>query len=250
VHSTLRLVPWLTLPALIACGGSGGGGSGGGGGPLPPVNHALSFDGTDDLARFVFPIASSTTFTFEAWINPTTLLPLAQPAGIVHLDSAHLLYLESDQTRLAQSISVPGTNSVVAPVGTLQAGVWQHVAGVFDGADIRIYRNGTLVGTLAHPGTGNGTSEVRLGAWIGFYLGLMDEVRVWNVARSESELQASMGSILTGSETGLLAYWRFEGVSGQALLDSTANANHGTLGVDANVAADDPTPVTDGAPVS
>jgi hypothetical protein len=236
-------VPWLTLPALIACGGSGGGAP-------TPTGRALSFDGVDDLARFVFPVAGSATFTFEAWINPTTLLPLAQPAGIVLLESAHTLYLAQDQSRLAQSISVPGTTSVASPVGTLQAGVWQHVAGVYDGADIRVYRNGVLVGTTPHPGVGSGTTQVTLGLWLGYFDGLIDEVRVWNTARTAGEIQAAMGSILTGSETGLRAYWRFEEASGQVLFDLTPGDRHGTLGADVNVAADDPTRVTPGAPVS
>jgi hypothetical protein len=245
MRSLLGLLPWLALPALAACGGSGGGG-----GSPAPASQALSFDGVDDLARFDFPIASSTTFTFEAWINPTALLPLAQPTGIVLLDGGHTLFLASDQTRLAQSISVPGTTSVTSPVGTLQAGTWQHVAGVYDGADIRVYRNGVLVGTTPHPGTGSGSTQVRLGTWLGFYVGLIDEVRVWNTARTAGEIQAAMGSILTGTETGLLAYWRFEEAGGQGLLDTTPNDRDGTLGADANAAADDPTRVTPGAPVS
>jgi hypothetical protein len=218
-----------------------------------PTGNALSFDGIDDLARFTLPQAATTTFSFEAWIKPTTLDPAAlNLVGIIDLPSAHNLILRNDQTAFAYAVSVPGTDSAISPTGTLQAGVWQHVAGTYDGTNIRVYYNGTLVGTLAHPGTAGGAAELFLGAFnlAGFYHGLIDEVRVWSVTRSGVQIQAAMNSILPASEPGLLAYWRFEETPSQVVSDLTSNDNDGTLGADAAVAADDPTFVAPGAPVS
>lgn len=42
-----------------------------------------------------------------------------------------------------------------------------------------------------------------------FFEGEIDEMRVWNVARTEAQIKATMSSSLTGSEPGLVAYWRF-----------------------------------------
>lgn len=246
MRSLLRLVPWFAVPALIACGGSGGGG----GQPLP-TSHALSFDGVDDLAFFAMTVSASTTFTVEAWINPTTVAPAAVSTGIVYADGAHQIYLPADRTTFGYSVSNPATTGPVSAMGTIQAGEWQHLAGVYDGAEVRIYRNGALVGTVPHPGTANGASNLIVGSFpVGAFAGLIDEVRLWNTARTQGEIQASMGSILTGSEAGLLAYWRFEEASGQDLLDTTPNNRDGTLGSNSNAAADDPTRVTPGAPVS
>ena len=38
------------------------------------------------------------------------------------------------------------------------------------------------------------------------YAGTLDEVRVWNVARSQSEIQRDMGRRLAGTEPNLVAY--------------------------------------------
>ena len=243
----------LLVPVLAACGGSGGGSPGPGPGGPVPTGNALSFDGIDDLAQFTFPLVATTNFSFEAWIKPTTLDPAAPNlVGIIDLPSAHNLILRNDQTSFAYAVSVPGTNSAISPTATVQAGVWQHVAGTYDGTNIRIYHDGTLVGTLAHPGTAGGAAQLFLGAFngAGFFHGLIDEVRIWSVTRSGTQIQAAMNSVLPASEPGLLAYWRFEETPGQVVSDLTSNDFDGTLGTDAAVAADDPTFVAPGAPVS
>ncbi|HIC17138.1 TPA: hypothetical protein EYO77_03410 [Candidatus Poribacteria bacterium] len=43
-----------------------------------------------------------------------------------------------------------------------------------------------------------------------FFNGLIDEVRLWNFARTEAEIQSIMNSILTGKEEGLVGYWNFD----------------------------------------
>jgi hypothetical protein len=191
-RAVLGALPWLALLVLVACGG-------GGGDPPAAPTYALSFDGVDDLAMIPMAIGSGTAFTIEAWIHPTTLLASAPLVGLVILDGAHALSLSSNQTAFSYGVCVPGCNGPTSPTATLQAGVWQHVAGVFDGSDVRIYRNGALVGTVAHAGTANGATQVVVGMFNGGFYGLIDEVRLWNVARSELEIQAAMGSILTGS---------------------------------------------------
>ena len=62
-----------------------------------------------------------------------------------------------------------------------------------------------------------------------FLNGQVDELRVWNVARSASDLQSTLNSCLTGNESGLEAYYNFNETSGTVLNDVTSNANNGTL---------------------
>ena len=242
----LRILSWVGLCAVGACG------HGGGGGPPAPPTYALSFDGVDDLADFAFPsFGSGGAWTVEAWLNPTALLPNAGSyAGLVRDPGVWVLTLDSDQTSFSYVVCVPGCNAAPSATGTLQTGAWQHVAGVFDGSEIRIYLNGGLVGSVAQPGSSGGVAQVIVGYWGSGFAGLMDEVRVWDVVRSQAQIQATMGSILTGSEAGLQAYWRFEETSGQTLNDATPNGRNGTLGASGLVAADDPARVLGGAPVS
>ena len=60
-------------------------------------------------------------------------------------------------------------------------------------------------------------------------LGQIDDVSIWNVARSQSEIQNNMHKILNGDESNLVAYYPFDHTSGTALSDRTTNDNDGTL---------------------
>ncbi len=57
----------------------------------------------------------------------------------------------------------------------------------------------------------------------------MDEFRIWNYVRSQSEILATMNNTLTGSESGLVAYYKMNDGSGTSLADSSSNSNTATL---------------------
>ncbi len=61
------------------------------------------------------------------------------------------------------------------------------------------------------------------------FSGVVDEVRFWDVARTQAEIQSTMHTILTGTESGLAGYWQFNEGSGTVAHDLTANHNDGTL---------------------
>ncbi len=125
---------------------------------------------------------------------------------------------------------------VSAPLPSINQ--WHHVAGVYN------YSNGNgflyLDGILIAQANGGGTIAVTsdplyIGIkheWSGggdcFY-GFIDEVRIWNTARTQSEIQQYMYYELTGSEPGLAAYWNFNEGAGSTAYDKTDNANNGTL---------------------
>ena len=58
------------------------------------------------------------------------------------------------------------------------------------------------------------------------FSGVMDELRVWDHARTVEEIRGPMYCELSGAEPGLVAYYHFEN-DGEDLLDSSPNANHG-----------------------
>ncbi len=64
----------------------------------------------------------------------------------------------------------------------------------------------------------------------GPFQGLLDEVRIWNIARTEAEINATMKTELTGSEEGLVGYWKFNEPAGAAMAhDASPNGNDGAL---------------------
>jgi hypothetical protein len=109
------------------------------------------------------------------------------------------------------------------------AGTWVHLAFVCD-TTTRLYVNGVL------QDTSSATISLPLGR-IGYdtsghpdYLkGTLDEVRVWNVARTPAQIQANMNHSLAGPQANLVAYWKFDEGSGTTAYDSSGQANNGTL---------------------
>ena len=113
------------------------------------------------------------------------------------------------------------------------------------GGTIKLYVDGLLDQSLPASGTISDTSDpVLIGGNSSFPIpsyawnGRIDEVRIWNVARSHAEILATLWTSLNGDEAGLVAYFQFdEGVAGgdnsnppvDTLPDLTANGNNGVL---------------------
>ncbi len=108
---------------------------------------------------------------------------------------------------------------------TVTTNVWHHVAGVFDGNQIRVYLDGQLDGSLSTTnGPASGTSPLNIGksTYTSYYFGgLIDEVRISAVALYSSNFAPGLGP---ASNT--RALWRFDG---QTTNDTSGTGNHGTL---------------------
>jgi hypothetical protein len=115
-----------------------------------------------------------------------------------------------------------------------------HVAITHDGTNLRMYVNGVLENTASTSGTTAETTGTPL--WIGrssgppvdggagqFFDGQMDEFRIWTVARSQPQIRDYMNRKLTGTEAGLMAYYRFDEGTGAVTDDSSPNINAGSL---------------------
>jgi hypothetical protein len=112
--------------------------------------------------------------------------------------------------------------------------LWVHVAMTWDGTTLRTYVNGTP--RIATTGTGGitalatATSPLTFGCNPPIYNcfgGLFDEIRVWKVARSAAEIMASYDKSLTGSEAGLVGYWKLDEAPGATTAaDAVTTAGH------------------------
>jgi hypothetical protein len=104
---------------------------------------------------------------------------------------------------------------------------WQHVAYVMNGTDLDFYLNGQLAKSdLTFTGGSIGTSasqEIFIGsrpANSEYFVGEIDEVRIWNTNRSASQILDSMHLRLAGNESNLQAYWDFNEPSGTTTVSS------------------------------
>lgn len=121
--------------------------------------------------------------------------------------------------------------NVVTNIGYDQ---WHHLAVVWDKNTMpapKVIIDGTLVYNASgdYTGTINASSyNLFIGRNSGInggdFKGNLDEVRLWNVARTQAEIQASMSTHLSGSESGLLAYYKTDEGTG-SLINDIAGAN-------------------------
>jgi hypothetical protein len=225
------------------------------------AGEALDFDGIDDFVGIPDngALDFDTTFTVEAWVKPASFTggggfkAIAEGAATLPPFTAHgwALFLEGpDYSNWGLTVCTPACNAASSGPGGLQLGQWQHVAGSYDGANIRIYRNGELVATTPWAGNVSDANFLIIGRWIESFHGRIDEVRVWNVSRSQAEIAAAMNQSLSGNEDGLVDYWRFDEGPGQTVLDSSRLSNDGTLGSTGGADTQDPVRVASDAPFS
>ncbi len=205
----------------------------------------LSLDGSDDWVN-VPNLVLPGDFTVEAWVK---LSP-----GISAVDA--LIGQEGGGPDInffggkARLYSATAPFDVVVAGTTMQANTWVHVAISRSGTSLSLYLNGLLDGT----GTWSGSLPVQaLGrgnqSALGYLEGELDEVRVWSVARSGSEINANYNQSVASGSTGLAAYWTFN-ESGQAVADESGSGNDGLLGVGAGTGSDDPSRIVSTAPIT
>ncbi len=111
---------------------------------------------------------------------------------------------------------------------------WVHVAVVYRDKTPSLFVNGALAATgprserIVHPGFAN--AQTRGGADLGLnaYGGQVDEIRVWDIARSEAQIRQDLSSRLTGQEPGLVGYWNFEDPANPGR-DLSPGSHHGTI---------------------
>ncbi len=130
----------------------------------------------------------------------------------------------------------PITGNTPIPISTTE---WHHAAATYDGSTWRLYLDGQADGTLnvgaftpeslstQHAAIGTALTRAGTpGSPQGYFAGLMDEVRIWNVARSQADIQAKMFQEVNPSDpaiTTLIGYWKLNEASGPIAASSTRN---------------------------
>lgn len=173
------------------------------------------------------------TITIEAWIKPATtpsgggLNAFAFQGSTTNRVGYMLFYWDDSGTvKLTAMRDRGGVGDNRASYNvTLSTSDWIHTVLWYDAGTttLKLYTappGGTHTERASTSASGNGTSfdDNTIGisgnftggfaAPSQFWNGLIDEVRIWNTARTVSELNANFETELTGTETGLVAYYR------------------------------------------
>ncbi|MCW3078518.1 MAG: hypothetical protein JWO32_3127, partial [Bacteroidetes bacterium] len=202
---------------------------------------ALNFDGVNDFvgipASASIPIGNL-PYTIEAKIKPTVL----GVRGIVGWGNYGTVN-QVNALRLDPSGNIVnywwGADLTVSPSPiNLVDGNWHHVAATFDGTTRSIYVDGVLKGSDT-PGAHAvpNSNNLRIGSTNNgeFFNGGIDETRIWNIARTQCEINMYKDCEIPSTATGLSANYHFNqafaGVTNTvtSLTDASGNSNTGTL---------------------
>ena len=218
------------------------------------VNYALRFDGTNDLVELpatqdILGTGWQSTKTVSFWMKPTGQAKVCANSSVGFCDAvfgdrprwwgvSRGVINGNDRIWVFNSDGSPTTPADILSF-TYTPGEWLHLSIVHGGGVLRVYKNGveiasTLSGPTQQPNTGalpklqlggiiNNTSRV----WT--FEGELDEVSLWNVARSAAEIQQDMFHALSGSEPGLRAYYAMSNGAGTTLTDDSSFAWDGIL---------------------
>ncbi|MBC7371774.1 MAG: LamG domain-containing protein [Bdellovibrionaceae bacterium] len=165
------------------------------------VNLAVRFDGIDDRIVVPFIYSLNNLFSVSAWVNPSAF------------GTEHCVITSKDESPARGfSLCLNGGGFAVAMLGqggsagnwstatgttALLAGIWTHLALTYDGANLRLYKDGVMEASpislnalnIAKPtyigagGTENSPSATS------FFVGNIDEVAVWNSVLSQPEVE-------------------------------------------------------------
>jgi hypothetical protein len=224
-------------------------------GTPPGPGNALLFDGTND--RVAIPGSTSYAFgtgpfTIEMWIRPDVL---SGDNRVLFCNQV----LDNWQGYLDQGGTSAGMHFVASAQFANSSGLvwtlgqWYHLSWVRSGNTVTLYRNGNSVGSGTVTASSGNTTILQFGLRDSSthpWNGVLDEVRIWNLARTQAQIQSTMSQTIPTSSTGLIGYWNFDEASGQTVVDISPSANNGSLGANGNVGSDDPTRVTSTAPIT
>lgn len=201
-------------------------------------NKALSFDGVDDYIEITNPLIQGSDFTISFWTKLNTIKNQCFFCSRTLLGSGVAIFALTNNSIRVDTGADPDGNTVQWQTGyDIPINTKTHIAVVKNSSGIFLYINGDLYSSTSIVGDMSNLSNIATlgisqtdGDRFGNQLnGVIDEVRIWNTARTQQQIQENMNKELTGNEPGLVGYWKLNEGTGTIAHDSTANANHGTI---------------------
>lgn len=168
---------------------------------------------------------ATATGTLEAWIRPEAAGTIIKKAGMYELSYK--------SGKVAFKVGTQEVTSASSLSFYTQEQPYVHVAAVADANYIYIYLNGVQEARIQRTATVTGNTNQVVMATDG-YKGGIDEVRIWNVARTAADIERNYGRYLVGNETGLVAYYTFDYAVKSSFFDISYNGinynqNHGAV---------------------
>lgn len=205
------------------------------------TNLSIDFDGNDDFVEIPDnnSLDLTSAYTIEAWIN---IRQYSSFGGIVSKwqnvgGQGYMLRLSPDAPYDEISFDGMKTDGL-----NLKLNQWYHVAAVNQNGTRSLYINGSKVpltgnADFVNPQSNDNPLKIGVDYSSRFFNGKIDEVRIWNVARTAAQIDDNWDKNLTGSESGLVGYYPMKADASSAasnggkvqLVDLSSKGNNGEL---------------------
>jgi hypothetical protein len=220
------------------------------------AGYALQFDEVDDYLDMADNYSfQDTSFTIEFWLLTSQLYNGVILGKCYNFGSSgYIIELNRTSDKLSFYRGTGSGYSWLTSNLSVNDSTWHHIACVYSHtANTRsIYIDGFLDIT----GSGNTIGITTAPFMIGNNLvnnafgGNLDEVRIWDFAKTETEIRQTMRLELEGDESGLIGYWDFNEGIGDTAFDGSTSGINGQLGNSAGPDTADPLWFISNAPLS
>ncbi len=206
------------------------------------VNYALAFDGSNDYIS-TNGGTISTTWSVEVWFKKAQNKSTHNLTNNANSGNSGTWSLRLGQWNNINKVGITkyGVKDyyINDSKANLDIGKWEHVAWTYQNNLVTVYINGENLGTSYSRGPlANGAILYWniIGKSSHSLSGEIDELRIWNDVRTESEINDNMFNELDGDEAGLVAYYKMSNGSGTTVSDNSSNTYNGTM---VNMSTDD-----------
>jgi PKD repeat protein len=203
--------------------------------------NTLSFNGENDYVEIPDheSLHIENTMTAEVWIKTCTIT--SQKRQIINKinENGHGFSLALTGNNVLQCMAGSENQYITILSNTsIPANTWTHIAVSIDPQRMVLYINGQENAAKFHAISFNLSQESPLifgglsyNPTSNSYCGLIDDIRLWQVVRTQKQIDEYMHMRLQGNESGLLGYWHFK--DNNANDHSASGQNHGVIHKDA-----------------
>ena len=140
--------------------------------------------------------------------------------------SPHITFIRNNDIYYGFSNNGEIKNRIKANVRSAKK--WQHVAFSFDGTKAKLYLDGIAIDSTSS-WAGITPSDIPITSIGTRFSGRIDEVRIWNIARSASEINQNMYVEVNENSSGLLAYYKMNTDEDFKIIDYSTNQFHASI---------------------
>ncbi len=214
-------------------------------------DNAISFDGTDDYIQINtsdLGIGDLDELTVMAWVrwditpgSGNDWANIASSQSNTTRDFGQFwLQHNSDNSKFEYAVQTATGRSYIQSLTTTVQGQWYHVAGVYDGSQVKIFINGIQEAQTSRSGViraYDASFRTMIAQWAynseiyRRFAGTLDDVAIYSKALNSTEIQQRMNNpdLIEDSETDLIAAWKFDEVSGSTVEDVDDTNNDGII---------------------